>query len=113
MAWKTRLTKQVFDWVNGLDEVMADRYEAARQELEERGPGLGRPWADTLKKSRHKNMKELRLVGSNARIIFAFDPKREAILLIAGDKTNQWTEWYRENIPIADRIYDEHIEGMK
>jgi len=112
VAWKIHLTKQVFDWVNGLDEVMADRYEAARQELEERGPGLGRPWVDTLKGSRHSNMKELRLPGCHARIIFAFGPKRAAILLIAGDKANKWTKWYQENLPIADRIYDEHLEGM-
>jgi hypothetical protein len=113
VAWEIYLTKQVLTWVDGLDEVMADRYEAARAELEERGPGLGRPWVDTLKGSRHSNMKELRLLGCNVRIIFAFDPKRAAIFLIAGDKTNQWEKWYQENIPIADRIYDEHIEGMR
>lgn len=111
--WKIYLTEQVFDWVESLDETMADRYEAARKELELRGPGLGRPWVDTLVGSRHSNMKELRIPGSKARIIFVFDPARAAILLIAGDKTNQWKKWYRDNIPIADRIYDEHLEGLR
>ncbi|MFD4433669.1 type II toxin-antitoxin system RelE/ParE family toxin [Nocardia sp. NPDC057663] len=109
MGWRIYLTKQVLNWVDSLDDVMFDHYEAARQELEERGPALGRPWVDSLRTSRHSNMKELRIPGSNARIIFAFDPKRSAILLIAGDKTNQWQQWYRDNIPIADRIFDEHI----
>jgi hypothetical protein len=112
LAWAILLTEQVRNWVNELDEEMADRYIAAREELKERGPGLGRPWVDTLKGSRHPNMKELRILGSHARIIFAFDPNRHAVLLIAGDKTNQWQKWYRTNVPIADRIYDEHIGGQ-
>lgn len=112
VGWNVYLTKQVLNWVDGLDDVMFDHYEAARQELEERGPGLGRPWVDTLAGSRHSNMKELRIPGSHARIIFAFDPKRSAILLIAGDKTFRWQKWYRENIPVADRIFDEHLEGL-
>lgn len=110
--WKIYLTEQVFNWVESLDELMTDRYTAARKELESRGPGLGRPWVDTLTGSRHSNMKELRLLGSNARVIFAFDPTRAAILLIAGDKTNQWQKWYRDNIPIADRIYEEYLKGL-
>ncbi|TLG13507.1 diaminopimelate decarboxylase [Nocardia cyriacigeorgica] len=112
MAWTIRLTKQVFDWIERLDEETYDHYVAARLELEQRGPGVGRPWVDTLRASRHSNMKELRIPGSHARIIFAFDPKRSAIFLIAGDKTNKWKEWYEKNIPIADRIYDEHLEGL-
>ncbi|WP_043660331.1 type II toxin-antitoxin system RelE/ParE family toxin [Nocardia thailandica] len=112
MAWEVLLTKQVFDWVEGLDENTYDHYEAARLELEERGPAVGRPFVDTLEDSRHNNMKELRIPGSNARIIFAFDPKRRAIFLIAGDKTGQWKKWYRVNIPVADRIYDEHLRGL-
>ncbi len=57
-------------------------------------------------------MKELRVPGSNARVIFAFDPRRKAIFLIAGDKTGQWKKWYRDNIPEADRVYDEHLRGL-
>jgi hypothetical protein len=52
-------------------------------------------------------MKELR-VGT-IRILFAFDPRRIAILLIGGDKRNKWNQWYDEFIPIADDLYDEHL----
>ena len=83
--------------------------------LESDGPGLGRPLVDTIKASRHKNMKELRPGSSGrseVRILFIFDPKRRAILLIAGDKQGQWQKWYRKNIPVADDRYDEHLRRL-
>jgi hypothetical protein len=81
--------------------------------LEERGPALGRPYADTLARSRHANMKELRPPEGNIRILFAFDPRRSAILLLGGDKTNTWSAWYERMIPLADRLYDEHLESLR
>lgn len=54
-------------------------------------------------------MKELR-TGS-IRILFAFDPKREAILLVAGNKRDQWTRWYKVAVPVADDRYDEWLRG--
>ena len=56
---------------------------------------------------------ELRPRGGNLRILFAFDPRRMAILLIGGDKTNRWEAWYREFIPIADGLYDEHLDMLR
>lgn len=64
---------------------------------------------------RHKNLKELRPGStgrSEIRILFAFDPKRQAILLVAGDKAGQWNKWYRKAIPLAERRFDEHIERL-
>ena len=58
-------------------------------------------------------MKELRPRGGNLRILFAFDPHRMAILLIGGDKTGQWNTWYERMIPIADDLYDEHLDSLK
>ena len=58
-------------------------------------------------------MKELRPPGTNIRVLFAFDPRRMAILLIGGDKTGRWREFYEEKIPEADRLYDEHLEGLR
>lgn len=66
------------------------------------GTGAAPAAADTLEGSRHPNMKELRPLGSNIRVLFAFDPRRAAILLIGGDKTDRWREWYEEMIPVAD-----------
>lgn len=83
------------------------------QVLEERGPGLGRPLVDTISGSRHPNLKELRPLVGNIRILFAFDQRRCAILLIGGDKTGRWQEWYEEVIPSADRLYDEHLETLR
>src|SRR5437764_1881549 len=57
-------------------------------------------------------MKELRPPGTNIRILFAFDPRRVAILLIGGNKTNRWQKWYDENISIADELYDEYLEEL-
>ena len=58
-------------------------------------------------------MKELRPLGTNIRVLFAFDPRRMAILLIGGDKTDRWSEFYEEMIPIADDLYDEHLEELR
>ena len=74
------------------------------------GPALGRPFVDTVKGSRHANMKELCPRGGNLRLLFAFDTERLGIVLVAGDKTNNWTKWYRANIPIADERCQEHLE---
>ena len=113
MAWEIEFTDQFGDWYKSLDERSRDRVVAAVELLEEDGPGLGRPFVDTVKGSRHANMKELRPRGGNLRILFAFDPRRMAILLIGGDKTNRWQAWYREFIPLADRLYDEHLETLE
>jgi hypothetical protein len=55
-------------------------------------------------------MKELRSFGGNLRALFIFDPKRRAIVLLGGDKTDDWTGWYGRNIPIADDRYDLHLK---
>ncbi|WP_350278667.1 type II toxin-antitoxin system RelE/ParE family toxin [Kribbella sp. HUAS MG21] len=66
---------------------------------------------ETIKASRHQNMKELR--SGTIRVLFAFDPVRQAVLLIGGDKVGQWGAWYRRNIPIADDLYDEWLEELE
>lgn len=86
---------------------------AAIELLEDAGPGLRRPLVDTIKSSRHANMKELIPHGGNLRILFAFDPRRMAILLIGGDKTGRWDEWYGRTVPLADNLYDEHLEALR
>ena len=89
---------------------------AAVELLGEHGPQLGRPLVDTVVGSRHKNMKELRPGSSGRselRILFAFDPKRKAILLVAGDKAGNWNKWYRTNIPIADDRFDDHLKSLE
>lgn len=82
--------------------------------LRQMGPLLGRPHADTVHGSRHSNMKELRTQhrGRPFRTLFAFDPRRRAILLIGGDKTGD-DRFYERMIPLADRLFDEHLERLR
>jgi hypothetical protein len=78
------------------------------------GPALGRPLVDTIEGSSIRNMKELRpgSVGrSEIRILFVFDPARQAVLLVAGDKAGNWSRWYRDNIPLAERRYTAWLHG--
>lgn len=71
---------------------------------------------DTISGSRHKNMKELRpgsSGNSELRVLFAFDPERRAIMLVAGDKAGNWTRWYNKNIPVADDLFDDHLDRLR
>lgn len=106
----------VAEWLASLDDGSRDQVVAAIELLEEHGPHLGRPLVDTVTASRHRNMKELRPGSagrSELRILFAFDPARHAILLVAGDKAGNWTRWYKKNIPIADDLFDNHLRTLK
>ncbi|HWD61663.1 MAG TPA: type II toxin-antitoxin system RelE/ParE family toxin [Humibacter sp.] len=99
-----------------MDQSSYEQVVAALELLAERGPQLGRPLVDTVVGSRHKNMKELRPGSSGRselRMLFAFDPERQAILLIAGDKAGNWSKWYRKSIPIADDRFTEHLDQLK
>ena len=106
----------VHEWLMGLDSTTYELVIAALELLEERGPTLGRPLVDSIRGSRHSNMKELRPGSSGhseVRVLFAFDPSRRAILLLAGDKSRDWRRWYRTNIPIADRRFDLHLQRQR
>ena len=84
--------------------------------LQQFGPQLGRPRADTLQASRHANMKEMRFSASGGewRVAFAFDPRRKAILLVAGDKSGSGEKrFYRELIRRADKRFDAHLIRLK
>ena len=84
--------------------------------LQQFGPQLGRPRVDTLNDSRHANMKELRfdVAGGVWRVAFAFDPKRKAILLAAGDKSGvSEKRFYQQLIAKADERFDAHLARLK
>ncbi|AXE40108.1 type II toxin-antitoxin system RelE/ParE family toxin [Acidipropionibacterium virtanenii] len=104
------------DWLDDLDRASWRQVIAALQVLRDHGPQLGRPLLDTVVGSRHTNMKELRPGSagrSELRILFAFDPRRQAILLVAGDKQGNWSRWYKENLPVADDLLDEHLRALR
>lgn len=113
MAWEVEYTDEFGEWWEGLYGEEQESVRAGVLGLEDKGPALGRPLADTVAGSRHPNMKELRPPGSNIRVLFAFDPRRAAILLVGGDKTGRWREFYEQKIPEADRLYDEHLDQLR
>lgn len=103
-------------WLLSLDQKSYEQVIAALELLAERGPSLGRPVVDSVVGSRHKNMKELRPGSSGRselRVLFAFDPDRRAIMLVAGDKAGNWQKWYRTNIPLADDPFAEHLSRSR
>lgn len=106
----------VSGWLSSLDADSREQVVAALELLEEHGPQLGRPLVDTVTASKHRNMKELRPGSSGRsalRVLFAFDPERQAVLLIAGDKAGNWQKWYRKNIPVADALLDQHLMNLR
>lgn len=113
MEWEVEYTDEFGAWFDQGDDATQDAIVSAVDVLVAVGPGLGRPLVDGVKRSRHANMKELRPLRGNVRVLFAFDPRRMAILLIGGDKTNRWHAWYDEMIPVADQLYDEHLQTLR
>ena len=112
--WEVEFTDEFEVWWYQLDADEQESIAAGVELLRELGPNLSRPHADTLNGSRHSNMKELRTQhqGRPLRTLFAFDPRRCAILLIGGDKTGN-QQFYKQMIPIADRLYDEHLATLR
>lgn len=113
-SWLIEITDEYFAWFAGLDERQQDSLRADIEILERLGPYLARPFADSIKGSRHSNMKELRTMSGrrHLRSFFAFDPRRAAILLIGGDKTGD-KGFYDRMIPVADRLFDEYLAELR
>jgi hypothetical protein len=111
--WEVEFTDEFGRWWDGLTEDEQDAIAANVSVLRQLEPGLQRPYADTVKGSRHQNMKELRTQcqGRPLRTFFAFDPRRHAILLIGGEKAGN-DRFYVEMIPLADRLFDEHLRQL-
>lgn len=114
MSWDVEFTDELGAWWETLDEREQESIDASVQLLEGRGPLLGYPHSSGIAQSRHAHMRELRIqhAGQPYRILYAFDPRRSAILLIGGNKTGD-DRWYAVFVPIADRCYDEHLAELK
>jgi hypothetical protein len=110
--WEIELTPEAKQWLRALGAKEAQKIGKALERLERDGPSLPRPHAGLIKGSRYRNMKELRSVGGHLRALFIFDPRRHAIVLLGGDKTNDWEGWYTRNIPRADKLYDRHLRSL-
>ena len=111
--WNVEITDRYEDWFRTLDKSTQDAVLADVELLEQAGPSLGRPYVDSIKGSRHSNMKELRTMHGrrHLRTFFAFDPRRVGILLLGGRKGDK--KWYKAAVAAADRIYQRYLEELK
>lgn len=112
--WEVEYTDEFGAWWQGLSEAEQVSVDASVRLLEARGPNLGYPHSSGVALSRHARMRELRIQhrGRPYRVLYAFDPRRTAILLVGGDKTGD-DRWYEVFVPRADRLYDEHLTALE
>ncbi|MCL4860753.1 MAG: type II toxin-antitoxin system RelE/ParE family toxin [Caldilineaceae bacterium] len=113
MTWYVEYTDEFGNWWDRLTAEEQESVAVYVRLLEVRGPSLPFPYCSGIQGSRHSHMRELRVQhqGRPYRVLYAFDPRRVAILLIGGDKTGN-DHWYTEYVPIADRLYDEHLQTL-
>ena len=113
MEWSVEYTDEFENWWEGLDEPEQESITVGVLLLEARGPMLSFPFSSAIRQSKHSHMRELRIqhYGRSYRVLYEFDPRRVAILLIGGDKTGN-NRWYEKYVPLADKLYDEHIKAL-
>jgi hypothetical protein len=111
MTWVVIVTQEFERWFDNQPTECQDEIAVVVGLLKERGPTLGRPFADTLHHTSIPNLKELRPRGAaqSIRILFAFDPSRRAVLLVGGDKAGRWSRWYPRAIREAEELWARHL----
>lgn len=114
MAWDVEFTDEFAAWWSTLAEGEQDAVARLVRLLEEYGPTLPYPYSSGVEGSEYSHMRELRVqhAGRPYRVLYAFDPRSVALLLIGGDKTGQ-DRWYEQYIPVADRIYKAYLGEIK
>jgi len=114
MPWEVEYSEEFGQWWHELSEAEQDAIDVVVRILEQRGPQLRFPYSTSVVGSRHSHMRELRIQhrGQPYRVLYAFDPRRTAILLIGSRKTGD-DRWYDEFVPRADLLYDEHLEELR
>jgi hypothetical protein len=112
--WNVEYTDEFGEWWDGLSESEQASVSASVELLEELGPNLPYPHSSDVRGSKIGHMRELRTQhkGKPYRTLYAFDPRRSAILLIGGNKTGD-NRWYKKFVPIADRLYLEHLAQLE
>lgn len=112
--WEIEFTDEFEEWWIILNEDEQGDVDASVSLLIKEGPNLPFPYSSGITGSKHSHMRELRIQhkGQPYRVLYAFNPKRTAILLLGGNKTGN-DRWYKENVPIADKLYDDHLNELK
>jgi hypothetical protein len=113
-VWEVSGTDEFADWYDSLNAKDQSKLDERIELVAQNGPPLRRPVVGEITSSAYKNMKELRVKSgrSHLRVLFIFDPRREAILLLGGDKAEegQWNEWYVSSVPKADALYEDYLD---
>lgn len=114
MEWEIEITGEFEHWWDSLSEEAQEDVRAGVVLLRRFGPALRFPFSSGVLASKHSHMRELRVqhAGQPYRVLYAFDPRRTAILLIGGRKTGD-DRWYKKFVPLADRLYDEYIAELR
>lgn len=114
MTYEVEFTDEFQQWYLTLDQATQDSIDAVVTLLEERGTTLPSQYSSAINGSRYGHMRELKVQhkGKPYRILYAFDPRRVAVLLLGGNKTGN-DRWYEENVPKADKLYDELLNELK
>ena len=114
MEWEVEFTDEFGEWWDSLSTEEQVSVADSVLRLREAGPILQFPHSSGVKGSKHTHMRELRTqhAGRPYRTLYAFDPRRAAILLIGGDKTGN-DRWYEVYVPIADKLYDSHLDQLR
>ena len=114
MTWEVEYTDEFEEWWNVCSETEQISIAANVELLETKGPQLPFPYSSGIEQSKHSHMRELRIqhAGHPYRVLYAFDPRRVAILLLGGCKAGD-DRWYDTQVPIADRLYDDHLNALK
>ncbi len=115
MSWNVEYTDEFREWWSELN--IGEQKDVAHSVrlLEQYGPHLQFPYSSNIKNSRYSHMRELRIQhdGDPYRVIYAFDPRRVAMLLTGGCKVGDDKDWYKKIIPTADSLYDVHLATLK
>ena len=114
MAWDVEFSDEFGEWWDGLTSAEQRSVDFTVSLLQELGPTLRMPHSSGVGATRHAHMRELRIQheGRPYRVLYAFDPRRTAMLLIGGDKTGN-DRWYEENVHRTDAVYDRHLRELE
>jgi hypothetical protein len=114
MEWEAEYTDEFGEWWATLTEGEQEDVSAVVGLLEEKGPFLPFPYSSDIEGSKFGQMRELRIQhkGEPYRILYAFDPRRVALLLIGGRKTGN-DRWYEKYVPIADKLFEDHLKFLR
>jgi len=112
--WEVEYTNEFEDWWNLLNESEQEDVDACIELLIVEGPNLPFPYSSGIIGSKHAHMRELRIQhkGQPYRVLYAFNPERTALLLLGGNKIGD-DRWYKKNVPLADKLYDDHLNELK